>query len=288
MALSVLLIVAYKIIGVFRIFNIVDKTLAIQETKDAWRKFATEIKYFQNNTITALKIVDDDLYVASTIKNGDSYLLKMYIYNMKNGFCSDVTSKLGLNDTATITKLVYDHFKKQIWITTNGNGRLSDCYDLKINLIERYSDSYTKGPSREEPAYLDQDLSGELKKIDRRSGEIFEYDDFWAVIGFYKGNAYIYSFKNKKLTLVYQPSWVYNWPMCGTLNRKRAFIGTGGYGLIIVDFEKMETKRVGTDDTNQVSIRALAADDKYLWITSTVGLFKIEIDYLLKGVDTKK
>ena len=260
-----------------------------------WENLASRIIYFDKNSITSLRIIGDNLYVASTVRDKDTYQVKMYILNVKDNSFVDCTKKLVTSDKSTITGIGFDNQKNQVWITTNGNGHIADCYSLNMDIIKRYSNATstskddTERAFLENPPYLNWELSEKMKKLEGGSVMPLAYNELWIIIGYFKGNAYIYSFKDKKMTLAYRPSWVYNWPSCGALNKNKAFIGTRGYGLIIEDLNTMTAKRFVAKEHNNDEIQALAANDEYIWIgVGLKGLFLAKIDSFWEGSANKK
>ncbi|OGF50881.1 MAG: hypothetical protein A2231_08715 [Candidatus Firestonebacteria bacterium RIFOXYA2_FULL_40_8] len=258
-----------------------------QRTTDLWERALLPVAEFNENCITALKLVDGKLYIASTIKNKDSYLVKVYIYDTIKNKAQEVIGKLVTNGVDTVTEIRYDKKNNQIWLTTNGNGYLADCYDLKLNLVKCYSNvtSTSRVDSDreflEKPDYMTEDLKSEIERLKRSSLNIVVPDDQWVIFGYFKGNAYLYSCAEKKSTLVYDNHDIYYWPSCGAFNKEKAFIGSRGGGFVIVNTSDMKIKQYKLPGKDIIS--ALAADDKYLWLgIGAAGLYKAEIDKLWK------
>ncbi len=247
-------------------------------------KISTEIKEFSDYNITALAEHNDFLYVGVTQKYRDTYIVEVFIYNLKTKQIINCTKNLVTSDKDIITNIEIDERNNHIWIETNGNGLTSDCYDVNLKLIKRHSDASSTSPNDKSRLFLENRLKmyEKLQNIQENSIWTFDFNDKYAVVGFFKGNIYLYDFQNQKSEMIYKPSSIYNWPISSVLNEKIGIVGTIGDGLIIFSLDDEDRKVIILSD-GDTSIDAIALNKASLFYGSSKGGLKyIDIENIFR------
>lgn len=231
-----------------------------------WSDYAKPIAELKGQIVKALAIAGDDLFVATASTGAGSRLL---VVDRTHYSIKDVTSKLEKGKGDDVTDIIVSD--KRLCIGLNGNNP-DWCYDSSFNSKEDSKPFLKKRALQDEQLIANAPTKGSLWT--------FNADDRQAIVGFFKGNIYLYSFDRKAYRLVYKPSDTYNWPAATDLGKTTAFASTIGDGLIVVDRKTGKTARF-LDDKREDYIRALANDGADLYIGTVKGL------YLAKTTDLR-
>lgn len=247
-------------------------------TNASWEDKVTDIKAFEGKQVTALAIKDDSLYVAWMLDTSPRNS-SISLYSLSTGSITDITDKIVVAKGAIITNISIDHIKNQVWITTNNNFHMSDCYSFDLHLIKRYSN--VSGYSESDPHR--QYLEKRMKDFDQYHNfraygiaDSYDFDKDQAIIGTVKEGVYMLTFSNDMEKQIGHVGWA-----SVLLTKERAF--AGGIGLIVVHratmrinkFDSRYAKAFISDNfKNRMAsiITSLAANDQYLFIGTKGGL----------------
>lgn len=233
--------------------------------EDYWMYYAEKLDILKEYEIKAIAIAENNLYVATGPgKNGIATGIDLYLVDLNGYSIKKVTQKIIKEDPRDeITEILTNPLNKEIWIRLTNIAR---CYNYDLSIKQ--------SPSN----FLNDRLEVSEKMKD--SIGAFDLDKDQAVVGFFKGNIYLYTINTKKYQMVYELTDKYNWALSAVLTKTTAYVATRGDGLIVID------RKTGTAepffDTEYEYIQSLAVyNNTYLYIGSTNGLYKIKISDII-------
>lgn len=245
------------LLALFGVFSFFFCLCTASHKERYWMDYAERIDLFKEHYIIALAIADDNLYV-STGTN-------LFIVNLDGYSLTEVTQKIKKEPQDQITGILVDPIIKELCIVLNGNVHSSLCYSYDLNIKQSQSSFLIE---------IIQFYEKLQKNAPQPSINTLDFDSYQAIVGFFKGNVYLYSIKNKMYQLVYKPTSIYNWPVSAVLTKTTAFVATRGDGLIVVDRKTATATRFPDKASNY--IHALAVHNKDLYIGAK-GLYKAKI-----------
>jgi hypothetical protein len=222
-----------------------------------WKEHAVRIDQFNDRRPSALAVVDERLLVA-----GDRQP-ELVLFDPGSSSLLDVSRELRIEPGDRISDLWVDRDLRQIWVATNGNGHLANCYDYSLRFIAGHEDANKNQYIRNRFSVWESLDVGGLKG----SISTLDFDGSGALFGVFKGGLYLSTLRpGAKPAKVYSPASIYDWPSTTILGGSYGFAGTHDYGLIVVDRNAGRSWRWASGDNRE--IRGLAILGANLYVSS--------------------
>jgi len=174
---------------------------------------------------------------------------------------TDMSAKVKKAVDDEVTDILVDDAHQELWIVLNGNTHAALCYSYNLDqktcasaFLDHYLDMYTQ-------------IEGNPSSPSESSIAVLAYDNRQAILGYFKGDIYLYSFAEATFKHVYKPTSIYNWAMAAAMTKATAFVVTRGDGLIAVDRQTGVAKRF--HDLKGSPLSAIAAHQQDLYLATT-------------------
>lgn len=234
--------------------------------EEYWRDHAEKLHILEDKTISAIGIADNHLYIAA-IEN-------LFMSNLDGSSLVDVTQKIRKEPKDQITDILVDSSEKTLWLALNGSITSALSYSYALDIKQSQKDFLNRILQLSE---LLRDHAPQLSSINTLA-----FDNDRAIVGFFKGNVYLYSFKNKTYKLVYKPTSQYNWPVSAVLEGDTAFVAVAGDGLIVIVIDGKAINVSRFHDKPHDHIQTLAIHNRDLYIGTKGGVDKAKISNFVK------